>query len=198
MAGADKLKEKILSDARMAADNNLAQARREAEGIVLKAREDAQAARGAQVSKAERDAAEREKRLISVAELEGRKTRLALKQRLIEELFSKAVKSLCGKPDAEYEALLVSMLAAAATGHEEVITCERDRQRLSKDFITAANNALAAKGKPGKLTLSDAARPISGGFVLRSKQIEVNNSFESIVKIKRDSLEALAVKMLFG
>ena len=198
MAGAEKLKEKILSDARLAADANLAQARREAESIVLKAREEAQSVNAALTTKAERDASAREKRLISIAELEGRKERLAVKQRLIDELFEKAIKSLCDKPNSEYETMLVAMVAAAASGGEEIVVSDKDKNRLSDGFVDAVNKALAEKGKQGKLTMSRETRPINGGFILRSGQVEVNNSFESIVKNKRDSLEALAVKMLFN
>ncbi|MCL2060233.1 MAG: V-type ATP synthase subunit E [Oscillospiraceae bacterium] len=198
MAGADNLRNKILSDARATADTNITQARREAENIVLKAREEAQTLHGSLVARAERDASEREKRLISVAELEGRKDRLAVKQRLIESLFERAIQILCEKPDDEYEAMLVDMIAGAASGGEEVVLSGGDRARLSDGFIRAANAALAAKGKPGKLTLAGDAKPIKGGFVLRSGLVEVNNSFEAIVKMQKDNLESLAVKMLFN
>ena len=198
MAGAEKLKEKILSDARVTADKNISQARREAEAIVHKAREEAQSVHSSYVAKAERDAIAREKRMVSVAELEGRKEKLAEKQRLIDELFEKAIRLLCDKPDSEYEEMLVGMLAASASGDEEVIVSDKDMARLSSSFIGNVNKALVQKGKPGMLTLSKETRPIFGGYILRTGRIEVNNSFESIVKTKRDNLETLAVKMLFG
>jgi V/A-type H+-transporting ATPase subunit E len=198
MAGAENLKTKILSDARLAADANLTRARREADEIVLKAREEARELHGMLIQKAERDAIEREKRLISAADLEGRKEKLALKQRLIDELFSFSVAKLSETADAEYEELLVGMIAGAASGGEEVILSGRDRGRLSEGFINAANGALNGKGKPGGLILSDETRPIKGGFILRNGLVEINNSFESIVKMQKDNFEALAVKMLFG
>ena len=197
MAGAEKLKEKILSDARRTADSNLALAHREADEIVLKAREEARALHSALTAKAGREADAREKRLISVAELEGRKERLAVKQRLIEELFTAAVQSLCDKPDREYEALLVDMISGAASGGEEIIISEKDSGRLTQNFVGFVNEALKKKGKPGTLTLSAETRRIEGGFALRSGNTEVNNSFASVVRSKKDSLEALAVKMLF-
>ena len=197
MAGAENIKNRILSDARLAADANIAQARREAEGIVLKAREEAQALQSSQIIKAERDSAEREKRLISVAELERRKEKLTIKQRLIEDLFAQAIASLCEKPDTEYENMLVDMIANTAAGDEEVVLSSNDKKRLSGGFIRAANEALAKKGKSGKLSLSDETRPLKGGFILRSGLVEINNSFEAIVKMRKDNLESLAVKMLF-
>ena len=197
MSGADNIKNRILSDARLAAEANIAQARREAEGIVLKAREEAQALQSSQIVKADREASEREKRLVSVAELERRKEKLAVKQRLIEDLFARAIQLLCNKPDAEYEELLVDMIANAAAGDEEVILSAGDKKRLSEGFIRSANQALAKKGLSGKLRLSAETKPIKGGFVLRSGLVEINNSFEAIVKMQKDNLESLAVKMLF-
>ena len=198
MTGAENLITKIQSDARRAADDNLTQARREAEEIVLKAREEAQAIQASLMAKAERDANGREKRLISVAELENRKEKLAAKQRLIDEAFDRAVRILCDKPDPEYEAMLVDMIANTASGGEEIILSERDAGRLSDGFISSVEKAVKSKGKPGGLSLSDETRPIMGGFILRAEQTEINSSFEAIIKMQKDSLESLAVKMLFN
>ena len=197
MAGADKLTNRILSDARLVADTNTAQARRDAESIVLKAREEAQALHASLLAKAEREAGERERRLISVAELEGRKEKLTVKQRLIDSLFEQAIDLLCKKPNQEYEALLIEMISNTAAGNEEVVISDRDRTRLSNGFINSANQALSKKGKQGGLRLSKNTRPIKGGFILRSGLVEINNSFEAIVKMQKDNLESLAVKMLF-
>jgi V/A-type H+-transporting ATPase subunit E len=198
MAGTEKLVSKILSDARSAAQANLAGARAEAEGIVLDAREEAGALAAAAAQKAEREAAAHERRVISTAELEGRKELLAVKRRLIDDLFDEARDLLCRKSGAEYEALLLDMISASAFGDAEIILSERDRDRLPEGFQNSVNTVLGAVGKPYRLTLSDETRPIGGGFILRSGQIEINNSFESIIRNKRDSLESLAVKMLFG
>jgi len=197
MPGAEKLKEKILSDARKTADASRASARREAEEILAKAREDAQAAHDELVRKAEFEAGENEKRMLSNAHIEGRMTRLAGKQRIIDEVFEKAVKSLCDKPDGEYEALLARMIADSASGREQLILSGYDKKRISAGFVDGVNAALAAKGKQAGLTLSEDERPIEGGFVLLDGQVEINNSFKSIVKANKDGLELAAVKMLF-
>ncbi|MDR1021538.1 MAG: hypothetical protein LBL73_12315, partial [Synergistaceae bacterium] len=177
---------------------NLRAAREQAEAIVRKAEEDAARQAEAILSKADREAAALGKRLVSVAELEGRKRKLSVKQGLIDELFAAAIGRLNALPPDEYEKLLVGMIAASAAGGEEVILSEKDAGRVSGGFIGAANRALEAKGGPGGLTLSGARRDIGGGFVLRTGEVEINNSFRSIVKTQSDSLEALAVKMLFA
>jgi len=198
MSGSDRVKEKILGEARQAAEGHMKEAGQEAEAIAKKAADEAKAAAGAIHAKGAADAAARERRIVSVAELEGRKAVLAAKQGLIEELFQKSVEQLRGLPDAEYEKTLAGMVAASAEGGEEVILAEADRARVSKGFIDGVNKQLEAAGKKGGLKLSEEKRAIASGFVLKQGDVEVNNSFESIVKTQRDGLEALAVKMLFG
>ena len=197
MAGTEKLKERILSEARKKADSDIEAASREAEAILNRARGEASEKKAAILSKAEKEAAANEKRLVSVAELESRKAVLAAKQEIIAELFSKAVEKLNLLSDAEYEKALVGMIIESATGNEEVLLSKRDLPRVSADFIGKANRALTSAGKRGSLTLSAEPGLINGGFVLKSGDIEVNNSFESIIASQKDSLEALAVKMLF-
>jgi V/A-type H+-transporting ATPase subunit E len=50
----------------------------------------------------------------------------------------------------------------------------------------------------GNLRLAGETRDIQGGFIIRSGDIEINNSLEAIVKMRRDKLEAEVVKTLFG
>ncbi|MDR1438873.1 MAG: hypothetical protein LBJ10_02315 [Clostridiales bacterium] len=197
-AGVARIKERILAEARLSADESLRAARQQAEAVALKAEEDSARQTELILSKADRDAAAREKRLVSVAELEGRKKRLSAKQALIEELFAEAIARLNALPPAEYERLLVGMVAQSASGGEEIVVSEGDAGKLSGGFAAEANKAMAAAGKPGGLSLSPERRDIGGGFVLRTGEIEINNSFRSIAKIQNDSLEALAVKMLFA
>jgi V/A-type H+-transporting ATPase subunit E len=198
VAGLERIKEKILAEARAQADESLRAAREQAGAIVREAEEDAARQAEAILARAERDAAALQRRLVSVAELEGRKKRLSAKQGLIGELFAEAIARLNALPPDEYEKLLVGMIAASASGGEEVIISERDAGRVSGGFIGAANKALEARGGAGGLALSGERRDIGGGFVLRAGEIEINNSFRSIAKTQSDSLEALAVKMLFA
>jgi V/A-type H+-transporting ATPase subunit E len=198
MAGAEKLKEKILNEARLAADKNRREAEKEARGIAQKAEDEAQKASRAILDQAGKDADSRAKRAVAVAELEGRKDVLATKQRLIEELFETAVRDLRALPDAEYEKTLAGMLCQAAEGGEEVILSRDEARKVSAGFIDKVNAERKAQGKPAGLTLSAERRDIPGGFVLKRGDVEVNDSFASIVKTQKDDLEALAVKMLFA
>ena len=68
-----------------------------------------------------------------------------------------------------------------------------DRGRVGSAVVTAVNRA-----RPdGILTLSDQTRPIRGGFILRDGAVEVNCSFEALIRFQRDRLAADAARTLF-
>jgi V/A-type H+-transporting ATPase subunit E len=69
---------------------------------------------------------------------------------------------------------------------------------LGPGFIAGINTQLKARGIKGELKLSDEARGISGGFILKKGDIEVNNTFEALIRMTRDELEAEVVKVLFS
>ena len=48
------------------------------------------------------------------------------------------------------------------------------------------------------LTLSEETRPIQGGFILTDGPVEVNCSFEAMLRLQREQLEKPAAEILFG
>lgn len=123
---------------------------------------------------------------------------LSAKQEMLEQVFEQALEGLTLLPDAEYSALLADMAArAAVTGGEEVVVSPRDRQRLGDGFLAGANERLAARGLPGRLTFAAGTRPLRGGLILSSGDIEMNCSFERTLASLRDDLEPVIAAMLF-
>lgn len=199
MTGADKLKEKILEEARQQAKNNIERARQEAAGISNMALNEAEKRRREIIEKSRIEAAEREKRLISYAELEARNQRLKAKQEVVEEAFEKAIARLKELPSDQYINILADMIVGAvSTGDEELILSKEDKNRIGNDIVKLVNKRLKATKIKGNLRLAGETRDIQGGFIIRSGDIEINNSLEAIVKMRRDKLEAEVVKTLFG
>jgi V/A-type H+-transporting ATPase subunit E len=60
--------------------------------------------------------------------------------------------------------------------------------------VAKANAALGGKGK---LTLSDETRPIRGGFILVNGSVEVNCTFETLVRLQRGEIAGEVAKQLF-
>jgi len=198
MSGADKLKDKIMEEARLQAEAILKKAEDEAAGLIDAAEKEAAAKRKEIIEKAKSEAVEVKKRLIAVSELESRKLKLKAKQEMVDEAFSKALDKLGNLPLVEYQTILSEMIVnSVSSGNEEIILRPSDRTKLSQDFIEDINKKLAAKGIKGSVKLSEESRDIKSGFILKSGDIEINNSFEAIIRMERDEIEPDVIKMLF-
>lgn len=196
MEGINKITDRISEDVRLEIAGIADQARTEAEGIRARYAEQADKAAADILARGRKAADERVERLGSVARLEAKKTLLAAKQELVNKAFDQALKNLCSLPEAEYTALLAKLAAGAAkTGREQVILSQKDRTRYGKQVVTAANELLGAKGG---LTLAEAVRPLEGGLVLQGDRVEVNCSFETLVRLQRETLAGQVAQVLFA
>jgi V/A-type H+-transporting ATPase subunit E len=198
MAGVEKITEKILQDAEIKANEIIEKARLQAKETVEKANQKA-AARVKEISqKSAYDINEKKRIINSMVELEMRKDILAAKQQSIEEVFAKALDRMNGLDAEKYEQIVFDMLMASVeTGDEVVIMSESGKKKLSVDFIDKVNKALETAGKLGNVKLSDETRNISGGFILVGQGVEVNNSFEAVIRLYRDEIEPKVAEIFF-
>ncbi|MCI2055816.1 MAG: V-type ATP synthase subunit E [Oscillibacter sp.] len=195
MNGIEKITQRIDAQAQAEIDQILAQAREDAAQVT--ARYQAQADRESADLKArgEKAAAEREERMVSVAELEARKTTLAAKQEMVEQAFALALEKLCALPDEQYTKTVAGLLAKAAPdGKGSVIFAKAQRERIGAAAVSEANRLL---GEKGKLTLSNETRELRGGFILVNGDVEVNGSFETLVRLQKGTMAGETAKLLF-
>lgn len=186
-----------------------AEAKAEAQTVLAKAAEEAEQRRGeyftaalkehkklVEAGKAEcDDLVQRKKRM---AEMESKKSVLALKQDMVAAAFNAAREELVNLPAEEYAAFLARMAAeAASSGMEELVLNARDKAGCGKAVCKAANALLAAKGMLAKLTLAEDTADIAGGLVLRQGGIEVNCGVDALVEQQRGSLSAQVAAALF-
>ena len=194
MDGIEKITGRIESDAARETEAIQEEARRQAGEIA--ARYEAQARRESAdiLERGRRAADERVERLASVAQLEARKLELAAKQELLERAYETALEKLTGLPDGAYTDLLAQLaVEASSTGREAVILSPKDRARYGKAAVTRANEKLG----DGHLTLSEQTRPIQGGLILSDGDVEVNCSFETLVRLIRGETDREVAKVLF-
>ena len=195
MNGIEKITGQIDADVQKEIDELTAQAQAQAAEISAKYEAQAKSDSGAILQKGTQDAAQREERLASVAQLECRKLELAAKQEMLSRAYDKALEQLLNLPEQEYTALLADLaVKAAVTGREAVILSQKDRTRYGKQVVTAANERLNG----GRLTLSEQTRPIQGGVILSDGDVEVNCSFETLVRLQRGALDRPVAQILFG
>ena len=227
MEGIEKITAKIAQDARAEIDALTA----ETDGKVSAIRDEA-AAQARQeandiVEKGRAAAGERLERLSSAAQMERRKLELGAKQEVLGEAFDLALEKLCALPEQEYVALLTRLaLEASTSGREQLIFSQKDRVRVGKQVVIAANEALVKQRAPalpeevaktkvgafvdklvhntaavvtgaGMLTLAEETRDIRGGFIMADGDVEVNCAFETLVRLQREKLEKKVADVLF-
>lgn len=192
MKGIEKIIARIEGDAQTQIDAALDKGRAEAAEVERKFRAEAEALRSALTAKAEKAAQEREERLVSAAQMEGRKTVLAARQQMVEKAYEAALDRLCSLPQKEYVDILAALLLrASASGREEVIFSKADCQQAGQEAVAKAN----AAGK--HLTLSKETRPLRGGFILKNGNVETNCAFETLVRLEKGQSAAQVAKRLF-
>ncbi|HIT24995.1 MAG TPA: V-type ATP synthase subunit E [Candidatus Enterenecus avicola] len=195
MDGIEKIIDRISGDAQREVDDVLAQARAEADKILSQYQAQAQAEADDILTRGEKAAVERGERLASVAQLECRKEVLAAKQEVIEEAFQLAMDKLTQLPQEAYVSLLADLaVEASSKGNEKLIFSVADRARVGKAVVVAANEKL---GDKGQLTLAQETRPMQGGFILSDGAVEVNCTFETLVRLQRGTLSTQVAGVLF-
>ena len=193
MNGIEKITQRIDQDTQAEIDRILSEAREEADQITDRYKAQAEAEAASLAARNKKTAAEREERLVSVAQMEARKVQLAAKQEMVEKAYDLALEKLCAMPDARYTEVLAGLLVqASSNGREEAIFSPEDRERVGKAAVDKAN---AASGK--QLKLSKETRPLKGGFVLRDENIEVNCTFDTLVRLEKAETTGAVVKKLF-
>jgi len=194
MNGIEKITARIDADAQAEMDRVLADARRKADEISSKYQAQAEAETANLTARNEKAAAEREERLVSVAQMESRKVLLAAKQEMVEKAYALALEKLCAMPDERYvEVLAALMVQASSTGHEEAVFSKKDREQVGEAAVKRANELLQGGG----LTLSKETRPIHGGFILKAGNIEANCTFDTLVRLQKAETAGAVANRLF-
>ena len=157
--------------------------------ILKEAREKATAISEGILRKASFEAQRRRDHILTLAHLEARRMVLEEKESLIEEAYRRALAKLKRLGKRPYQELMKKMLLKVASSEPgEVILSKEDKERITPSFLRSINK---------DLRISEEEREISGGFILKREKIEINNSFESLLRSKREELEPHLVRILF-
>jgi V/A-type H+-transporting ATPase subunit E len=194
MNGIEKITQRIAADAQAEITQLLSQADEQAERIAEKYQQQAQRERSESRAKNEKAAQEREERLVSVAQMESRKALLAARQNQVEAAFDQALDQLCQLPREKYIAVAAELLIRAAEeGKGQVIFSQADRETVGQAVVDAANAACH-----GTLALSPETRNGKGGFLLVNGSVEINCSFDTLVRLQRSEMAGEVAGILFA
>lgn len=199
MNGAEKIKEKIIADARERAEKIIEAARIEAQGIIKHAEKQAFQRVAIMTEKAKEDAALYKRRAQAAGEMEIKKNILKTRQDTIDEAFAIALERIAELPDDKYSRFLEEILLNAARDEEgELILNSKDKQRLGQQFIDRMNAKFRSLGRNAVLKLSADDLNSRGGFVIRYGDMEINCTLEVMLNMERPNLEAGVAAILFG
>ena len=227
MEGIEKITARIAQDAQEEIDKLTRETQEKAAALRDNAQAQAQQEANEIVERGRIAAGERLERLKSAAQMERRKLELCAKQEVLGEAFQLALDKLCSLPEQEYTALLTKLvLEASSTGREQIIFSQKDRSRVGKQVVMAANEALVKERAPalpsevtkskvgsfldkvvhntaamvtgaGMLTLAEETRDIKGGFIMVDGDVEINCAFETLVRLQREKMERQVADALF-
>lgn len=193
MNGIEKITGRIAAETKAETDRLLAAAEAEAAEIAGKYRAQAEREAADARAKNEKAAAEREERLVSVAQMEARRELLAERQTQVENAFARALEALRALPEKQYIAAAAELLVQAAPdGRGEAVFSQADRERIGQAAVDVANRKLN-----GHLTLSAQTRELKGGFILVNGNVEVNCTFDTLLRLQKEETAGEVAGLLF-
>jgi V/A-type H+-transporting ATPase subunit E len=196
--GAEKIVEKILQDARDKAQEITSGAQAEAGKIVAEANKAAEGKKTVSLAAGDKEAALTKQRIVASAHMEAKKLLLQTKQDLLSAAFDSALEKIKNMDNTQFERLMTNlMIHLVETGDEVAIISEADKKRLSPEFLYYVNRTIAKEQVPCNVTMSDEVRDIPSGFILKRGDVEINATFEALLRQKKDALSAEVVKILF-
>jgi len=192
------ISEKIISDAKIQADKIIAQAEDNSNNIIKKGKKEADNIKNIILYKYNQEASLKKSKILTEANLGVKKTILLEKQKIMEDVFGKALESILKLGNKDYHSFIKKLiLDNIEKGDETIFIGFPDKNRISKDFIEGINKELKAKDKKGELKLSNSYLPIKGGIIIGSGTIRKNISLELLLKNVREESETQISKILF-
>ncbi len=200
LTGVEKIRERILSDARASADKLLAGAREKADGLLDDAKKQAAEKTDAILAEASAHAALLAENAASSVDSRERSSLLFLKNEYLTKAISAAKEAFLAydrdKKIACYASLVASCADRAFNGGDTVSLAVGSADKgMEADVIRAAKEKLT---KAVTLTVSDRTPDIAGGFLLICGDIEVNCSADALFAELAGTLEKPILSVLFG
>ena len=197
MAGLDKIVEQIMDEAKCDAACIVDAAHKEAEQILVKAKEacDLMIQEASEKENAMKEL--QESRIQSSMEQQRKIAVLRAKQEVIRDVIDEVYQALKHQDEPAYfETILKLIRTYAFPEAGEIYFSKEDLARLPMDYEKEISEAASKVG--GSLCLMKEPRPIEDGFVLVYGGIEENCTFRALLDAKKDELQDTVHRILFG
>lgn len=196
MNNIESIVKKIADDAKLSAEQKIAEAQQEAQQIVSDYQAQADKIMQGAQAQAQKQASVIAERVESQSGLIRRNLMLQYKREAIEQAFQKSLEVLCAQ-DADKQVTLLSDAAVKyLSADAKVILNEKDKAAFGEKLVSEISRKLQAANKNYSVSLSADAGSMQGGMILAEGSIETNLSYEILVKNIRDELEGEVAKVL--
>ncbi len=126
-------------------------------------------------------------KMSTILKMESRNSMLEAKTKLVDSVFDSVLEKLNNLSDSDYKKWLLTSIKEIALKEGEIVPA-KGKEKLIEEAI---------KESKSELKIAE-AEEFSGGFIIRSKNIEIDNTFTSIVyKQLKPELELQTAKILF-
>ncbi len=190
----EKITERIIEDAREAADRVLRKGEEDAQRVRVRYKKKAKGFEERAMKEAEALAEAKRSQMIHTAQRLARNQILALKQDWIDRVFSEVKRDVLEMPKREYLTFLVNLVKKAnLEGNEEIGLAHRDlalRKRL--------DNELRQEFPGCHFMLLESPFPIEAGIVVKKGQMFLNASIDAVLNELRGQMEREIVDILFS
>lgn len=199
MSNIKNLTEKILEEAKHKEKEIVTYAESEKEKILSSKIKEADDEKKLILLKAEEEAKTKKERIISSTTLKVRNEKLEIKQKLISEVFEKALEELCSMNSSRLKNFIKhTILDLDIEGDETIILNEDGKSKIDDKFVEDLNFIFLARNKKGELKVREENGNFKGGFIVEKNGVEINNTFESLMDSMKDELEYEVSKALFN
>lgn len=199
MSNIKNLTEKILEEAKHKEKEIATYAESEKEKILSSKIKEADDEKKLILLKAEEEAKTKKERIISSTTLKVRNEKLEIKQKLISEVFEKALEELCSMNSSKLKSFIKhTILDLDIEGDETIILNEDGKSKIDDKFVEDLNFIFLARNKKGELKVREENGNFKGGFIVEKNGVEINNTFESLMDSMKDELEYEVSKALFN
>jgi V/A-type H+-transporting ATPase subunit E len=135
-------------------------------------------------------------RRLSDSRVTMKKEMLDSQSRIIDEVFEKSKESFLELPEKKYfDYLRKKIMELNISGSWELVLNEKDKKRFGPELIEKISNHAKSRFR---LILSETSRKISGGFILKGEDTELNASLDVLLSQIRREMEPGLGKLLFG
>ncbi|MDD7513218.1 MAG: V-type ATP synthase subunit E family protein [Clostridiales bacterium] len=193
----EKITSKILEDAKAQADAITLDANLRAEGIVNEAKENAESLFESYKTRGEEEKLKLIDRKKSVAEIDGRKITLGVKQEIIDKAFKIAAEKIASMENDKYIDFLVEKIKASGIREGEIVMNPTQREEIGTKLVEKLNQNLAFDAEFKGFTLSDETVDAVGGFMVKKGQIYMNGTLENLIEEEYGNIVSSVVEKLF-